>query len=401
MVAIPGPSILPDAVRTALARPMPDIYDGALVDLAFGVLGRLPAIARTSGNAFVVASNGHGAWQMAISNTIARGDKVLALESGRFAVFWGAAAGLAGAEVEILPGDFHSPVDPDALEARLRADSGKSIKAILVSHVDTSSSVHNDIPALRAAIDAADHPALLMVDCIASLGCDRYEMDDWGVDLTVGASQKGMMCPPGLGFVWAGERAVAAMDPDRPRSSYLDWEKRLDPQMFYEIFSGTPPVAHLHALEAALDLIDDEGGLEAVWARHRVHADAVRAAVEAWHATDGLSLNIASPRHRSNAVTTVQTGEIDAVELRRRCAEQTGLTLGIGMVTMPDRTFRIGHMGWHNPPMILGVLATIEAALHSMGAPMASSGVAAATAVIGEALDEGAKPDQTGSEGNR
>jgi alanine-glyoxylate transaminase/serine-glyoxylate transaminase/serine-pyruvate transaminase len=387
MIAIPGPSILPDAVRAALARPMPDIYGGPLVDLAFGLLERLPAIARTSGRVFVVASNGHGAWQMAISNTMAAGEKVLALESGRFAVFWGAAAELAGVDVEVLPGDFQNPVDPAKLEARLRADTEKSIKAILVSHVDTSSSVHNDIPALRAAIDGADHPALLMVDCIASLGCDRYEMDEWGVDLTVGASQKGLMCPPGLGFVWAGERAISAMDPDRPRVSYLDWSKRLDPQMFYEIFSGTPPVAHLHALDTALGLIDDEGGLEAVWARHQAHADAVRAAVTAWATPGGLSLNIASPAHRSNAVTTVQTGDIDATELRRRCAEQAGLTLGIGIVTMPDRTFRIGHMGWHNPPMILGTLATIEAALSSMGAPMGSSGIAAAAASIGEALN--------------
>lgn len=387
MVAIPGPSILPDAVRAALARPMPDIYGGELVDLAFGLLERLPAIARTSARPFVVASNGHGAWQMAIANTIAPGEKVLALESGRFAVFWGAAAELAGAEVEILPGDFYNPVDPAALEARLRDDREKSIKAILVSHVDTSSSVHNDIPALRAVIDAADHPALLMVDCIASLGCDRYEMDEWGVDLTVGASQKGLMCPPGLGFVWAGERAIAAMDPDRPRVSYLDWSKRIDPQMFYEIFAGTPPVAHIYALDAALGLIEAEGGLDAVWARHQAHADAVRAAVSAWATPGGLSLNIASPVHRSNAVTTVQTSDIDAHELRRRCAEQAGLTLGIGFVTNPDHSFRIGHMGWHNPPMILGTLATIEAALSSMGAPMGGSGIAAAAASIGEALN--------------
>ena len=387
MVAIPGPSILPDAVRAALGRAMPDIYGGGLVDLAFGLLDRLPDVARTSGRAFIVASNGHGAWQMAIANTIAPGESVLALESGRFAVFWGAAAELAGANVEILPGDFQNPVDPARLEARLRADTDKSIKAILVSHVDTSSSVRNDLPALRSAIDAADHPALLMVDCIASLGCDRYEMDEWGVDLTVGASQKGLMCPPGLGFVWAGERALAAMDPDRPRVSYLDWSKRLDPQMFYEIFAGTPPVAHLHALEAALGLIDEEGGLDAVWARHQAHADAVRAAVTAWTSPGGMSLNIASPGHRSNAVTTVQTGDIDANELRRRCAEQAGLTLGIGMVTDPNHTFRIGHMGWHNPPMVLGTLATIEAALSSMGAPMGSSGIAAAATSIGEALN--------------
>ena len=190
MVAIPGPSILPDQVRAALALPMPDIYGGDLVDLAYGLVERLPEIARTSGRAFIVSSNGHGAWQIAIANTIAPGDCVLALESGRFAVFWGAVAEHGGANVEVLPGDFQNPVDPGALEARLRADTDTSIKAILVSHVDTSSSVHNDIPALRAAIDAAHHPALLMVDCIASLGCDRYEMDEWGWILRLGPRRR-------------------------------------------------------------------------------------------------------------------------------------------------------------------------------------------------------------------
>ena len=386
MVAIPGPSILPDRVRAAMARPMPNIYDGYLVELAFGVLARMPSVARTSGEAFILASNGHGAWQMAVSNTMRAGDTVLALESGRFSVLWGEYARLAGAELEILPGDFHSPVDPDALRNRLERDDG-SITAILVSHTDTSSSVRNDIPALRAAIDAAGHDALLMVDCIASLGCDVYEMDEWGVDLTIGASQKGLMCPPGLGFVWANEKAKAAMDLDAPRAGYVDWESRTEPEQFYEIFAGTPPVAHLHALEEALDLIDEEGGMEAVWQRHRHLADAVRAAVDAWSAPGGLALNIASEPYRSNAVTTITTGDVNAVELRRRCEAQAGLTLGIGMMVAPDHSFRIGHMGWLNPPMILGTLATIEAALVAMGAPMGGSGVAAAAESIGKSFN--------------
>ncbi len=387
MVAIPGPSILPDRVRAALARPMPNIYEGYLVDLSFDVLRRLPAIARTDGKAFILASNGHGAWQMAIANTVHPGDKVLALESGRFAVLWGEYASLAGAELDVLPGDFSNPVDMVALRARLVDDQSHSISALLVSHTDTSSSVRNDIPAIRATLDELGHPALLMVDCIASLGTDRFEMDAWGVDLVVGASQKGLMCPPGLGLVWAGPRALEAMDLDAVRAGYLDWESRTDPDKFYEIFAGTPPVAHIHALSEALDLIDEEGGLEQVWARHQALADGVRAAVDAWSTPGGMRLNISSVDHRSNAVTTVLTGAIDAAELRRRCESLGGLTLGIGISDAPDNSFRIGHMGWLNAPMILGTLATIEAGLVSMAAPIGGSGVAAAAATIGDAFN--------------
>ncbi|MGI9604556.1 MAG: pyridoxal-phosphate-dependent aminotransferase family protein [Acidimicrobiales bacterium] len=386
MVAIPGPSIVPERVRVAMARAMPNIYAGPLLELSDRVLERLPALVRTSGRSFIVTSNGHGAWQMAVSNTLSPGDKVLALESGRFAVIWAEFAEMAGVEAEVLPGDFFTPVDPAALEARLRADVKHEINAILLSHTDTSSSVRNDIPAIRAAIDAAGHPALLMVDCIASLACDPYEMDEWGVDLTVSASQKGLMCPPGLGFVWAGERALAAFDRIGNRVGYVDWARRLEPRGFYDTYAGTPPVAHLHALDEALTMIDEEGGLDAVWARHAALAAGVRAAVTAWATPGGLSLNIESVEHRSNAVTTVRTGEIDSLELMQRCVERSGVTLGIGMMVAPDRSFRIGHMGHLNPPMILGTLGTIEATLVSMGAAIGGSGVAAAAETIGKAL---------------
>ena len=387
-VAIPGPSILPERVRAAMALPMPNIYEGYLLDISDRILARLPGIARTSGRAFIVTSNGHGAWQMAVSNTLVPGDRVLALESGRFAVIWAEYAAAAGIDTEVLPGDFETPVDPDELESRLRADTDGAITAVLVSHTDTSSSVRNDIAALRKAIDDAGHDALLMVDCIASMACDPYEMDEWGVDVTVAASQKGLMCPPGLGFVWAGEKAVAAHARTSHRVGYVDWARRLDPRGFYDVYAGTPPVAHLHALDVALDLIEEEGGLEAVWRRHEALADGVRAAVDAWSTPDGLSLNIESPEHRSNAVTTIRTGSIDSTELTARCERDAGLTLGIGMSLSPDRSFRIGHMGHLNPPMILGTLATIEATLHAMGAPMGGSGTAAAAAAIGRALSD-------------
>ncbi len=386
MVAIPGPSIMPDRVLTAMARPMPDIYSGELVETSDEIFRRLPGLARTEGHPFVIISNGHGAWQMAICNTLARGDKVLVLESGRFAIAWGELAGVSGIKMEVLAGGDDRPVDPAALQARLADDPGHEIKAVLTVQTDTATSVRNDVAALRAAIDGADHPALFMVDCIASLGCEPFEMDRWGVDVTVAASQKGLMVPPGLAFVWANDKAVAAYERSDIHVGYLDWGRRLNPSQHYELYSGTPPVSHLFGLREALAMIEEEG-LEARWARHRAMAAAVWAAVDGW-ATDGaIGFNIADPAARSTAVTTIRTGAIDADEVRRRCAEGAGLTLGLGIGDFAGRAFRIGHMGHLNPPMLLGTLGTIEAAMVSMGAPLGSSGVAAAAAALAPHLE--------------
>ncbi|MGH1493438.1 MAG: pyridoxal-phosphate-dependent aminotransferase family protein [Acidimicrobiales bacterium] len=385
LVAIPGPSIVPDRVLAAMRQPMPDIYSGDLVDISDEIFAQLPALARTSGQPFVVISNGHGAWQMAISNTLARGDKVLVLESGRFAIVWGEMAALSGVEVEVLPGADNRPVDPGALQARLAEDHNHEIKAVLTVHTDTATSVRNDVPAMRAAIDAADHPALFMVDCIASLGCEPYTMDAWGVDITIAASQKGLMVPPGLAFLWASDKALAAHERSDIRVGYVDWDMRLNAEHHYQLYCGTPPVSHLFGLREALAMIAEEG-LEARWDRHSAHAAAVWAAVERWSSEGGIGFNIAEPSNRSTAVTTILTGEIDADELRRRCAGGAGLTLGLGIGELGNRAFRIGHMGYLNPPMLLGTLATIEAALHAMGAPIGGSGVAAAAEVVGAYL---------------
>ena len=385
MVSIPGPSVIPDRVLAAMNRPMPNIYEGDLIEVSFSVQDDLRKIARTERPVFISVSNGHGAWEMAISNTLSRGDKVLVLESGTFAVGWGEMAEVSGVKAEILSGSDPDPVNPEALEERLKADVSKEIAAVMVVQVDTATSVRNDIQAIRRAIDAADHPALLMVDCIASLGCEPYEHDEWGVDITVAATQKGLMVPPGLGFVFASEKALVAHERADLRNGYFDWEPRTNPEQHYKIYCGTPPIQHLWAMREALDMLFEEG-LENVWERHRVLADAVRAAVEAWHAPNGLSFNIASPESRSNSVTTILTGDVNASELRRIAESDAGLTLGIGLDEFVDRAFRIGHMGHLNPPMILGTLGTIEATLTTMGAPMRESGVAAAAAVVGAAL---------------
>jgi alanine-glyoxylate transaminase/serine-glyoxylate transaminase/serine-pyruvate transaminase len=387
LVSIPGPSVIPDRVMNAMHRAMPNIYEGALVEMSKGILAELPSIARTTGPGFIAIANGHGAWDMALSNTLSRGDKVLVLESGRFALGWGQQAGMMGLQVEVLHATARRAVDPAAVEARLRADKAHEIKAILVVQVDTASAVWNDIAAIRKAIDAAGHPALYMVDCIASLACMPYEMDAWGVDVTVGGSQKGLMVPPGLGFTWANDKALAAHRTAGLRSAYWDWTKRLSGDSHYWRYAGTPPISHLYALREALDMIAEEG-MENVWTRHRVFAGAVRAAVAAWSAPGALDFNITEASERSDSVTTVLTGSVDATRLRAICDRQAGLTLGIGLGDEYEgKAFRIGHMGHLNPPMVLGTLATAEAALIAMGTPLGGSGAAAAAEVIARHLD--------------
>lgn len=385
IVAIPGPTVMPERVLAAMRHAMPDIYAGELTEVIDEVFDALPAIAGTTSRPFVPIGNGHAAWEMALTNTLSRGDQVLVLDCGRFAAIWGEMASFNGLVVEEMAAPMGTAIDPAQVEARLRADADHAIKAVLTVQIDTASSVLNDIPAIRAAIDAAGHPALFMVDCIASLGCVPYSMDEWGVDLTVGASQKGLMTPPGLAIVWAGERALAAHRTADMRTRYWDWTYRTEDGPYYLRFCGTPPVSHLFGLREALRMIDEEG-LPERWERHRVIGESVRAAVSAWSQPDGLSFLVGDPAQRANSVTTIQTGSVDAIELSHRCAESLGVTIGVGIGDFQSTSFRIGHMGHVNAPMILGVLGAIEASLTSMEAPIGASGVAAAAAVMGAAI---------------
>lgn len=384
-VAIPGPSIMPERVLAAFRTAMPNIYAGELLGVSDEMFGRLRPIAQTDGHLFVTIGNGHSAWEMTTSNVFSAGDAVLVLEGGQFATVWGETVRVAGVEVDTVPGSDRGPIDYAAVEEKLAAMPADHYAAVLMVHVDTATSVRNDVAAVRRAIDAAGSSALLMVDCIASMGCDEYRMDDWGVDITIAASQKGLMTPPGLGYVWASERAVARGQGNDRRNSYFDWGKRIGAEQIYQNYSGTPPVSHIYAAREALRMIDEEGGIEAVWARHAVLAEAVRAAVRAWATPDGIELQVVDPDAHGNCVTTVRTGSIDALELARRCEEGAGVTIGKGLLDPPSM-FRIGHMGHTNPPTILGALGTVEAALSSMNAPVGGSGVAAAAAVIGGAL---------------
>ena len=277
------------------------------------------------------------------------------------------------------------------MAARLAADTSHDIKAVLGVHVDTSSSIRNDIAALRAVMDAAQHPALLMTDCIASLGCDRFEMDAWGVDVMVSACQKGLMTPAGVSFVFFNDKAAAARAQLPRVSRYWDWTPRATPQEFYQYFGGTAPTHHLYGLRAALDLIHGEG-VEAVWARHARLAAAVWAACEAWgeidEPTQGLRLNVADPGLRSHAVTALHLPAPRASDLRHWLEQNLGLTLGIGLGLAPPDSpawhghFRLGHMGHVNGHMIMGLLGGIEAGLLTLDIPHGAGALTAAASVL-------------------
>lgn len=379
-LAIPGPSVIPDRVIQAMARPAVNIYEGELYEITLGLLADLKKVARTTGESFIHIGNGHAAWEAAITNTLSSGDKVLVLESGRFAVGWGENAAQLGVEVEVLNAMPSRAVDPAAVEARLRADRAHAIKAVLVVQIDTASSVWNDIAAIRRAIDAAGHPALFMVDVIASQGCVPFEMDAWGVDVTVGGAQKGLMTPPGLAFTWANEKAMAAHRAAGLRTTYHDWTPRLETP-HYRKYCGTPPIHLLFALRAALDMLFAEG-LENAWTRHTVLARAVRAAIAAWGADGPLAFAVPETAERADSVTTVLTGKADGEALRAFCARELGLVLGVALGPYEGRAFRIGHMGWLNPPMLLGALAATEVGLKASGIPHGAGALEAAAAVI-------------------
>ncbi|GAA3869737.1 pyridoxal-phosphate-dependent aminotransferase family protein [Celeribacter arenosi] len=388
-LAIPGPSVVPDAVLQAMHRPAPNIYTGELVEMTHALVPDLKKIARTTGHLAMYISNGHGLWEASLTNFLSRGDKVLVCVTGTFGSGWADVAEALGADVARLDFGKQSPVDPDALREILAADTSKDIKAVLTVHVDTATSVRNDIAAIREAIDAEGHPALLAVDCIASLGCDRFEMDAWGVDVMIAASQKGLMTPPGMGFVWFSDKAASVGASADMRTPYWDWETRANPSALYEYFDGTPPTHHLYGLRAAVDMILEEG-IENVWTRHEILAGTYWAAIQAWGKGGKLRCNIAERENRSHAVTTLSLSAPEATQLREWLSEHMGITLGIplGMADWEDPEwhghFRIGHMGHINAHMVLGLIGSIETAFIALGIPHGTGGTAAAAAYLAE-----------------
>lgn len=389
-LAIPGPSVMPDRVLNAMHRAAPNIYTGPLIDITHSIAADLKRVARTEQNVAMYIANGHGAWEAALVNVLSRGDKVLVLATGRFCIGWGEMAAKAGIEVETLDFGRRSDIDLAQVEETLRADKGQTYKAVLAVQVDTSTSVLNDIKGLRGVMDAAGHSALLMVDCIACLGCDRFEMDAWGVDVMVTGCQKGLMTPPGMSFVFFSDKADRARETATLVTHYWDWRPRVNPQEYYRYFDGTAPTHHLFGLREALDMIFEEG-LEAVWGRHATLARAIWAAFEVWGQGGPIELNIADAAKRSNAVTAIRATAPEGTQLRNWLSENAGVTLGIGLGMNTDADpkgdafFRVGHMGHVNAQMVMGVLGAIQAGLDVMNIPHRKGALDAATAVMASA----------------
>ncbi|MGJ5065774.1 pyridoxal-phosphate-dependent aminotransferase family protein [Bradyrhizobium oligotrophicum] len=384
-LAIPGPTTMPDEVLQAMHRPALDIYSKQMVELTDGIMSDLGRLFATKGKTYIYIANGHGAWEAVLSNVLARGDKVLVLESGRFAIGWGNAARAMGADVEVLRGDWRRAVRPAEVEARLRADKEHSIKAIVVAQIDTASGVVNDVEAIGRAIKAAGHPALYMVDTVASLGCMPFEMDEWGIDVAMSGSQKGLMTPPGLGFVAANDRALEAHKRANMRTPYWDWSEREGTE-HYRKYGGTAPVHLLFALRQAMDMLFDEG-LPHAFRRHELLAEAVRRAVAKWSEGQVIGFNIADAAERSNTVTTVLVGGgHDPAVLQTYCKEQCGVVLGTGIGDLQGQAFRIAHMGHVNAPMVLGTLGVIEMALVALKIPHGRGGLDAAIQWLGESV---------------
>ncbi len=388
-LAIPGPSVMPERVLRAMHRSAPNIYYGALHDLVADLVLRLKRLAGTQHHLAIYITNGHGAWEAAVSNVLSPGDKVLVPATGRFALGWAEVARRMGVETEILDFGKRDTIDLDRVKARLAEDDGR-IKAVMTVQTDTSTGVRNDIAALRRAIDETGHDALLMVDCMASFGCETFEMDAWGVDVMMTGSQKGLMTPPGLGLIYFSDKADRARETAKCVTHYWDWRPRTDPPQFYMYFCGTAPTHHLFGLDEAVRMIEEEG-LDNVLARHAVLARAIWAAFDHWGTQGPLEINIQNPALRSHSVTALRAGSEKATALRNWCETTAGLTLGIGLGMAEDGSpewdhfFRIGHMGHLNAQMILGGLATIEAGMQAVGLPHASGGIERAAAVIAEA----------------
>lgn len=387
-MAIPGPSVVPDRVLNAMHRASPNIYEGELHDMTATILTDLRRVACTTGHVAIYIVNGHGAWEAANANLFSRGDKALVLATGSFGHSWATSARRMGVDVEVLDFGKTRRADAGQVAQALSADKERKIRAVMLTHTDTASSVRNDIAEIRAAIDSTGHPALLAVDCIASLGCDAFRMDDWGVDVMVGASQKGLMVPPGLGILWMSDKALEACRTSDLRTPYWDWEARVFAAEYWQYFCGTAPTHHLYGLREALTMLLDDEGLTPAWARHGQLARGVWAAADAWGTGGDIALNVRSAGERASSVTALRIGGGHAATLRRWCEVEAGVTLGIplGMAEPGEPAYadylRIGHMGHVNAHMVLGVLAVMEAGMRALGVPHGPGALDAAAAVV-------------------
>ena len=374
---IPGPTNVPDRVLRAIAQPTIDHRGPDFAELARDLLQRVKPVFGTSGPVVIYPSSGTGAWEAALVNTLSPGDRVLAFETGHFASLWREMAERLGLVVDFVPGDWRRGVQPAAVAERLAADTAHSIAAVMVVHNETSTGVASRIPEIRAAIDEAGHPALLLVDTISSLGSIDYRHDDWGVDVTISCSQKGLMLPPGLGFNAISEKALAAAPEAGLPKAYWDWAPILEANErgFYPY---TPATNLLYGLREALLLLEEEG-LPNVFARHNRHAEATRAAVRGW----GLEVLCADEREYSSSLTAVLLGEEhDADKVRRIILDRFDMSLGTGLSKLAGRVFRIGHLGDFNDLTLAGTLSGVQMGLELAGVAVDPAGLQAALEVL-------------------
>jgi alanine-glyoxylate transaminase / serine-glyoxylate transaminase / serine-pyruvate transaminase len=377
---IPGPTNVPGRVLLAMAAPTIDHRGPEFAALARQVLAGLARVCGTAGPVALFPSSGTGAWEAALVNTLSPGDRVLAFETGHFASLWAEMAARLGLDVELVPGDWRHGVDAGLVREKLAADGAHQIKAVTIVHNETSTGCASHIPPIRAALDSAGHPALLLADTISSLGSVDYRHDEWGVDVTIWCSQKGMMLPPGLGVNAVSGKALAANRQAKLPRSYWDWPPALAAAET-GTFPYTPATNLLFGLREALAMLDEEG-LPAVYARHGRHAEATRRAIRGW----GLDLVCQDPAAYSQTLTGVLLPDgYDADRLRALILDRYNMSLGAGLGRLAGQAFRIGHLGDLNDLTLAGTLCGVEMGLTAAGVPIARKGVAAALAYLGSA----------------
>lgn len=379
---IPGPTNVPDRILRAMDRPTMDHRSAEFGELGHAALSGLKTIFKCSGPVIIYPASGTGAWEAALVNTLSPGDRVLMAETGHFARLWNDMAVRLDLQPELLETDWRSGADPQAIAARLQSDSAHDIRAVCVVHNETSTGCVTSPAAIRDAIDAAGHPALLLVDTISSLGSMDYRHDEWGVDVTIGGSQKGLMLPPGLSFNAVSERALEAARTAKIRRSFWSWDEMIaaNAQGF---FPYTPATNMLYGLVEAIAMLHEEG-LDAVFARHQRHGEATRKAVQAW----GLEVWCRDPRQYSASLTAVGVPEgVSADALRARIHQTFNLSLGNGLSRLADRVFRIGHLGDFNDLMLAGTLSGIEMGLKLADVPHQTGGVQTALAFLAESAE--------------
>jgi alanine-glyoxylate transaminase/serine-glyoxylate transaminase/serine-pyruvate transaminase len=378
---IPGPTNVPDRVLHAIAEPTVDHRGPGFADLGRAVLTGMKRVMQTSGPVVIYPASGTGAWEAALANTLSPGDTILMARTGWFATLWHEMATRLGLKPVVLETDWRRGADPAAIEAALREDKDHRIRAVCVVHNETSTGCTSRIAEVRRAIDAASHPALLMVDTISSLASIDYRHEEWGVDVTVAGSQKGLMLPPGLSFNAISKKALAASETAKLPRSYWDWRPMLDANAgFY--FPYTPATNLLRGLQEAIAMLEEEG-MENVFARHARHGAATRAAVRAWGKSGGIEVQCLEPRDYSGSLTAVRVPEGKSADaLRALILQRFNMSLGNGLGQLKDRVFRIGHLGDFNDLSLIGTLGGVEMGLRLAGIPHADGGVEAAMAVL-------------------